>query len=217
MAKYRKKALMVTAVRADRDQYITTLEGVTEAKRGDYIVTGVDNEQWAVKPKWFTPSYTHIKDDTYQRNPQVLEAVQIAEPNVISTPTGDIKGDKGDYKVTGTKGEQWFVKPDIFDKTYDKVKGGKSNMKTELQKAIDQIGLDTVSKSMPVGATLGNCDLHGMYMVGPEQSVLCPVCPALPDPNGTPASKVEHFIAVRDAISPASGTNPGQKINPLGV
>lgn len=210
MAKYRKKAIIVTAVKADTEQYIATLEGVSEAKVGDFIVTGIDNEQWAVKPKWFHSAYTHIKGDSYQRKPQVLEAAQIHEPDVVKAPTGDIKGDPGDYKVTGTKGEQWFVKPDIFDKTYEKV--GKSmtttNEKNAIQKSIDQIGLEATVRYLPKGMKLYPCDIHGHYLAHyTDRMALCPLCiEHNPEAEGTTATQVEHFIDIRDAIAPP--TNP---------
>jgi hypothetical protein len=233
MAKYRKKALLVTAVKADIKQYITTLEGVTEAKVGDYIVTGVDNEQWALKPKWFNLAYTHIEGDTYQRKPSVLNATQIDESETVHTPNGEIKGDKGDYKVTGTKGEQWYVKPDIFDKTYEKV--GKSmqyelqnstHSLTEgcigepsgLQKAIYQIGKEAVMKSLGPGVALGYCDIHGHYAMpqhtmdtpdGKAPPIGCSICPPNPA-NGTSASDMELIIDLDPMKN--LGTNPQQKI-----
>ena len=209
MAKYRKKPIIVTAYRADQDQYITTLEGVSEAKRGDYIVTGVDNEQWAIKPEWFTPAYTHIHGDKYQRKPQILEATQIDKPEVSKAPTGDIKGSPGDYRVTGKSGEHWYVKPDIFDKTYERV----TKMKNGLQKAIEQIGEASVLKSIPTGARICRCDLHGHYMVMADiTQPMCPLCPATPPNNGTTATEVEHYIDIREAIG-NDGINPQQGTN----
>lgn len=220
MAKYRKKAIMVTAIPAEQDQYVTTLEGVSEAKKGDYIVTGVDNEQWAIKPKWFHGAYTHIEGDTYQRKPQILEAVQIDEPDVVSAPTGDINGDPGDYKVTGTSGEQWFVKPDIFEKTYEKLNGGKVNMdkKHPMEDVIKSIGIDGAQKYLPKGMKLLYCDLHGHYLQHYKTDGLCPLCVAHDaKAEGTTATEVEHYINIRDLIDPTNGTNPGQKANPYGV
>lgn len=221
MARYRKKALLVTAVRADIKQYVTTLEGITEANVGDYIVTGVDNEQWALKPKWFNLAYTHISGDTYQRKPVVLTATQIDESETVNTPNGEIVGDKGDYRVTGTKGEQWYVKPDIFDKTYEEVKKsmyelengmlqkGYSGTPTGLQKAIDQIGIEAVRKSMG-DIAMGYCDIHGHYTY--DQSAGkpdCKICPPNPA-NGTSATDVEIYIDI-DPLQNL-GTNPQQKV-----
>lgn len=85
----------------------------------------------------------------------------------------------------------------------------------ELQKAVNQIGYDAVSKAIPLGARLGNCDIHGVYMVNSEAEICCPICPNTPPANGTTATQVEHFINVNPMQ--AVGTNPQQKINPYGV
>lgn len=199
MAKYRKKAIRVTAIRIDAPQYVTTLEGVSEGKPGDYLVTGIDNEQWFVIPENFHNSYTHIRGNIYERKPQILEAVQIDEPEIVSAPTGEIKGDKGDYKVTGTKGEQWFVKPDIFKKTYERV--SKSMEGNNLQKAIDQIGMMGVQKYLPKGMKLHPCDLHGHFLSHySDSNPTCPLCIKHdPQAEGTTATEMELFIDLRDA------------------
>lgn len=80
--------------------------------------------------------------------------------------------------------------------------------KNALQKACDQVGKDAVEKSL--GIALKNCDVHGAYI-----GDTCPLCPKLPDANGTTATEVEHFINVNP--SQQLGTNPGQKLNPYGV
>lgn len=195
---------MVTAERAKQAQYITTLEGVSHASKGDFIVTGIDNEQWVVKPKFFHQAYTHIRDNTYQRKPQILDAVQIQDTEVVSAPTGPIRGDKGDYKVTGKQGEQWFVKPDIFEKTYERV--SKMQDKNNLQKAIDQVGLEAVVRYLPKGMSLHNCTMHGKYLAHyttPADKLTCPLCNfPTQDGNGTTATEVEHYIDIRDAVAP---------------
>ena len=86
-------------------------------------------------------------------------------------------------------------------------------MKSELQKAIDQIGYDAVSKAIPLGAKIGMCTMHGAYMVHSEAEMCCPICPATPPANGTTATAVEHYINVRSF----DGINPGQRVNPHGI
>jgi hypothetical protein len=88
-------------------------------------------------------------------------------------------------------------------------KGG-VNMKTELQKAIDQIGEEAVSKSIPKGASIGRCQLHGSYLMMADSQGSCPICPAMPDANGTDASDVEHYINVREIVG-MDGANPQQR------
>lgn len=216
MAKYRKKAIIVTAEIAKAPQYVTTLEGVSQALTNDYIITGIDNEQWVVKPEWFKGAYKPLGGNRYQRIPQVLDAVRIDNPEVVKAPTGDIKGDRGDYKVTGTKGEQWFVKPDIFDKTYEKV-GGVTMEKHPINDVIKSIGMDTTVRYLPKGMKLHACDVHGHFLAHyKDDNPLCSLCTARdPRSEGITASEVELYIDL-DPLQ-ALGTNPQQKVNPYGV
>lgn len=40
---------------------------------------------------------------------------------IIHTLEGDMKASIGDYIITGVNGEKYPCKPDIFNKTYEKV------------------------------------------------------------------------------------------------
>lgn len=83
----------------------------------------------------------------------------------------------------------------------------------QLQKIINQVGYEAVAKSIThAGMSIGFCDLHGHYNF--TSSASCPTCP---NPNGTDATEVEHYIDIKEAISPTAGTNPGQKANPTGI
>lgn len=80
MAKYRKKPVVIEAVRfmidetlpdwfmdrvtsntiithADGTCHINTLEGVMKAEKGDYIILGVDGEVYPCKPNIFHKTY----------------------------------------------------------------------------------------------------------------------------------------------------------------
>lgn len=58
---------------------------------------------------------------TFKKKPVEAEAVQITEGQYVDTLEGRMHGSPGDWKVTGVEGEQWFVKPDIFQQTYEPV------------------------------------------------------------------------------------------------
>lgn len=60
--KYRKKPV-VEAYQTDKEQIIHTLEGDMKADVGDYIITGVDGEQYPCKPNIFEKTYEPIKED----------------------------------------------------------------------------------------------------------------------------------------------------------
>lgn len=55
--KYRKKPVIVEAYQTDKELDIETLEGIMHASVGDYIITGVDGEQYPCKPQIFEKTY----------------------------------------------------------------------------------------------------------------------------------------------------------------
>lgn len=55
----------------------------------------------------------------YRKKPVVIEAVQLTQPMTVETLEGVMRGNKGDWLITGVKGEQYFCKPDIFEATYE--------------------------------------------------------------------------------------------------
>ena len=57
----------------------------------------------------------------YRKKPVVIEAYQTDVEKNIHTLEGDMKVSVGDYIITGVNGEQYPCKPDIFEKTYEKV------------------------------------------------------------------------------------------------
>lgn len=59
----------------------------------------------------------------YIKKPVVVEAYQTDKEMVIHTLEGDMKASIGDYIITGVNGEQYPCKLDIFEKTYEEVKG----------------------------------------------------------------------------------------------
>lgn len=57
----------------------------------------------------------------YRKKPIVIEAYQTNEVRYIKTLEGTMKAEIGDYIITGVNGEKYPCKPDIFDKSYEKV------------------------------------------------------------------------------------------------
>jgi hypothetical protein len=57
----------------------------------------------------------------YRKKPIVIDAVQLTRPVDIHTLEGTMRGDIGDWIITGVNGEQYPCKPDVFEKTYEKV------------------------------------------------------------------------------------------------
>ena len=57
MAKYVKKPVVIEAYQTDKEMIIHTLEGDMKASIGDYIITGVNGEQYPCKPDIFRKTY----------------------------------------------------------------------------------------------------------------------------------------------------------------
>ena len=63
MKKYRKKPIVIEAYQTDVALDIKTLEGIMHASVGDYIITGVNGEQYPCKPDIFKQTYEEISDE----------------------------------------------------------------------------------------------------------------------------------------------------------
>ena len=63
-----------------------------------------------------------MKTKKYRKKPVVIEAYQTDKVLTIHTLEGDMKASPGDWIITGVDGEQYPCKPDIFEKTYQRVK-----------------------------------------------------------------------------------------------
>lgn len=58
--KYRKKPVVIEAYQTDKPMDIETLEGTMHASPGDYIITGVNGEQYPCKPDIFKKTYEAV-------------------------------------------------------------------------------------------------------------------------------------------------------------
>ena len=65
--KYRKKPVVVEAYKTDKEIIIHTLEGDMKASIGDYIITGVNGEQYPCKPDIFEKTYEVVNNTNYDR------------------------------------------------------------------------------------------------------------------------------------------------------
>lgn len=57
----------------------------------------------------------------YRKRPVVIEAIQITRKMTVETLEGVMTGNPNDWLITGVANEQYFCKPDIFEKTYELV------------------------------------------------------------------------------------------------
>ncbi|MEG2406072.1 MAG: hypothetical protein RSB05_03270 [Clostridiales bacterium] len=58
--KFQKKPIVVEAYQTDVKITIQTLEGVMVASPGDWVITGVEGEQYPCKPEIFKKTYQKI-------------------------------------------------------------------------------------------------------------------------------------------------------------
>jgi len=57
----------------------------------------------------------------FRKLPVVVEAVQIGVPLTLETLEGTMRGNIGDWLITGVKGEKYFCQDEIFRMTYEPV------------------------------------------------------------------------------------------------
>lgn len=61
--KFRKKPLIIEAYQTDREMIVETPEGSLRATPGDWIITGVNGEQYPCKPDVFEKSYEPVDEE----------------------------------------------------------------------------------------------------------------------------------------------------------
>lgn len=62
MAKFKKKPVIIEAYQTDKEMDIETLEGTMHASIGDFIITGVNGEQYPCKPDIFYRTYDPVEE-----------------------------------------------------------------------------------------------------------------------------------------------------------
>lgn len=60
----KKKPVIVEAYQTDCEIYVDTLEGRMKACKGDWIITGINGEQYPCKPDVFTKTYEILDENT---------------------------------------------------------------------------------------------------------------------------------------------------------
>ncbi len=62
VARFRKKPVIIEAYQTEVEMVISTLEGDMIASPGDWIITGVNGEQYPCKPDIFEKTYEPVND-----------------------------------------------------------------------------------------------------------------------------------------------------------
>lgn len=58
--KFRKKPVIIEAYQTDQSLIVQTLEGPLHASPGDWIITGIQGEQYPCKPDVFEKTYEPV-------------------------------------------------------------------------------------------------------------------------------------------------------------
>ena len=62
MGYYVKRPIIVKAVQLDKETIIHTLEGDMKADIGDWLITGIEGEQYPCKDSIFRETYTELTE-----------------------------------------------------------------------------------------------------------------------------------------------------------
>ena len=91
--KYRKKPVVVEAYKTDKEIVIHTVEGDMKASIGDYIITGVNGEQYPCKPDIFEKTYEAVTNTNYDR----IKAMSVEEMAEFICGIFDIQPDDSKF------------------------------------------------------------------------------------------------------------------------
>ena len=113
-----KKALLTK----EKNESIAYIE---ECYKKDMEVLNKEEKEW-LEQFDDIPIDDIYKEDSqvkkYRKKPIIVEAYVATKEEDIKTLEGTMKADKGDYVITGIRGERYPCKPDIFKQTYEEVK-----------------------------------------------------------------------------------------------
>ena len=112
-----KKALLTK----EKNESIAYIE---ECYKKDMEVLNKEEKEWLeqfdIPIDDIYKEYSQVKK--YRKKPIIVEAYIATKEEYIKTLEGTMKADKGDYVITGIRGERYPCKPDIFHETYEEVK-----------------------------------------------------------------------------------------------
>ena len=113
-----KKALLTK----EKNEAISYIE---ECYKKDMEVLNKEEKEWLEQFDDISIDdiyHEESKVKKYRKKPIIVEAYVATKEEHIKTLEGTMKADKGDYAITGIRGERYPCKPDIFKQTYEEVK-----------------------------------------------------------------------------------------------
>jgi CheY-like chemotaxis protein len=112
----------------NRARLITMLTAALRAYQ--QLTTLSQNAQWSqtlsLPDRLTDAEIATVQRGKFRKKPIVVDAYQTPKRLAIHTLEGVLIAEPGDWIITGTKGEQYPCKPDIFEKTYEfvNIEGG---------------------------------------------------------------------------------------------
>lgn len=99
---------------------IHSLEGDVIGNPTDWLITGVNGEQWPVRDEIFKKKYEKgSKEGYWRKKPIECKCYQLKEKKPWTTWNGDkMIAEPGDWMIVQPDGSESSIKDDIFKKTY---------------------------------------------------------------------------------------------------
>lgn len=111
---FRKIPVEISAYQVDRDCVILNAAGDLHAKTGDWIITGIEGEQYPCDDEIFRETYDYVDGDRFSKKPVQMDAQRAKERQTVMTLEGPTTAERGDWIITGVRGERWPVKHETF-------------------------------------------------------------------------------------------------------
>lgn len=106
------------------DRIIDTREGPVQGHDGDWLLTGVEGEQWPLPIERFEATYERSTNVThapnvYIKRMQIVQAQTLPGPAKVMTSWGaELDGKAGDWLITAGPEDHWVIQDSIFQQTY---------------------------------------------------------------------------------------------------
>jgi len=84
MPKFRRKPVIIEAVRIKKEMTIDTREGIKKGNPGDWLITGLDGEQYPCEDEYFRKAYEPADDDA-----EVMFRVVISDDDEGDAASGE--------------------------------------------------------------------------------------------------------------------------------
>jgi len=119
---FKKPVLVKIEGPIEEEQVISSLENAKQLARvGDYVVTGVEGEQYPISPEVFTEyEISKTKENHYYKKKRFVKAYEVDFEGTIETPQGAILNfQPGYFIVMQSPTDAWTVEGNIFRATYE--------------------------------------------------------------------------------------------------